>query len=394
MMNDRFSAQLRQHLLETADERPAHGHVAAIVQHIAVTSQRRPLIARLPGFPVRIGPFPPMVRYGLLAVALVLAAVAGAILAGGGGPSPSRGTVFEGRWTATDPTDESTLTLIVGEGMAPVVQFQDDFSTGSGCGADEVKIFRADGVGEINGNRLRASYPDGGGCGLMLVAIAGLYDYDADTDTLLDPDGVTWTRVATGSNPPPLRPAPSPNPGQTVTAACIDLTNGGTYTAYTGAGSISLTATVPSTPAIPWKGLRDEFKLSGSCETIVPLAFFASTATSVYETSCMPGGDDFTTFAEAIARLDTPAGDDISERIDLTIDGHAAARYDISNLTTCPEGFGLWHGTALGPRETGSIYVIDVDGVLLEIELNRDGTQSPAELEETYAIIASLTITR
>lgn len=132
--------------------------------------------------------------------------------------------------------------------------------------------------------------------------------------------------------------------------------------------------------------------MSGLCREVAPIAFFASAATEVYQTSCMPDGEDFSTFAEAIARLDTPRGGDISDRIDLTIDGYPAARYDITNLTTCGNGFGLWHLTALGPGETGSIYVIDVDGVLLEIELNRDGRQTPAELEEAYAIIASLQI--
>ena len=72
------------------------------------------------------------------------------------------------------------------------------------------------------------------------------------------------------------------------------------------------------------------------------------------------------------------------------LDGHPAARYDISDLTTCPDGFGLWDLTALGPGETGSVYVIDIDGELLAIELNRDGSQTPAELEEAHAIIASL----
>ena len=89
-----------------------------------------------------------------------------------------------------------------------------------------------------------------------------------------------------------------------------------------------------------------------------------------------------------------PTGDDISDRVDLTIGGHAAARYDVANLSTCPGGFGLWGGTILGPGETGSIYVIDVEGVLLAIELNRDGTQTPAELEEAWAIVAGLEIAR
>jgi hypothetical protein len=36
--------------------------------------------------------------------------------------------------------------------------------------------------------------------------------------------------------------------------------------------------------------------------------------------------------------------------------------------------------------------VIDVDGLLLAIELNRDGSQTPTELEEAWAIVASLRI--
>ena len=391
MMNDRFSAQLRKHLIETADERPADGQLAAIVEHVAIAAQRRPLAGWLPGFPVRFGPFPAAVRFGLIAVALVLAAVVGAILGGGGptlpagpSPSPSRSpeTAFEGRWSATDPADGSTLTLIVGEGLDPVVQFQDDFADGFACAADEVKVFRGDGVGELYGNRLIATYPDGGGCGSQLVAMSGRYDYDADTDTLLDLNRVTWIRVPAGGDPlPSLRPAPS---------RCVDLADGGTYTALAGDSSISVTATVPRGPAIPWQGATDQFHLSGSCGEFSAMGFHVSAETSVYETSCMPDGEDFTTFAEAIARLDTPVGDDISPRIDLTIDGHAAARYDISTLTTCPMGFGLWNLTSLGVGETGSIYVIDVDGVLLAIELNRDGSQTAAELEEAHAIIASL----
>jgi hypothetical protein len=532
-MTDRFDAQLRQHLLGTADERPAQDQLMLILHHVAVTKQRRPLVASRPGFPVRIGPFPAAVRFGLIAVALVLAAMAGAILAGGSpgppstlfegtwtsidpldgsrqwlfvgpgdtpevryedelstggacindevkhftgvgsgvitgprldvsfpdgggcglvavsipvlsfvhdpgtdtlvdsvvnspsndpgvvaghmsavwsrvrgdgppstvppGPSLSPDRWFEGRWTATDPGDGSTLTLVVGEGTAPTVQFQDDLATGGVCDADEVKIFRADGAGEITGNRLIAVYPDGGGCGLMFVPIGGVYHYDADADALTDQDDVTWSRVPVGGDPPPtLRPAPSPTPRPTNVGRCIDLAQGGTYTAPDGGLSVptvSLTATVPSRPVVPWQGLRDRFNLSSSCEDPAAMSFFAMTATSVNDGGCMPSSAEITDFADAIARLDSPKGNDISDRIDLTIDGHPAARYDISNLSTC-SGFGLWSGTILGTGETGSVYVIDVDGVLLAIELNRDGTQTQAELEEAWAIIAALQIDR
>jgi hypothetical protein len=412
MMNDRFSAQLRQQLLDTADERAAEGQLAAIVAHVAITPQRRPLVARLPGLQGRVAPFPAVVRFGLIAVALVLAAVAGAILAGGSQPRAT--TPFEGTWTTIDPLDGSTMNLYVSAGATPAVRFVDDVATGGACDLDPVKRFIADGTGEISGNRLRASFPNGGGCGRTTVEVPGIYDYDDRTDTLLDQDGVTWVRVE-GGNPPPtqqpateppanqateppatLEPLPEPTPGPTSAdptagADCVDLAQGGTYTRPVG--PLTVTATVPETPTIPWQGLRDVFNLSGRCGSVAPIGFFASTATTVLADSCMPDSPAIASFVDAVARLDTPTGDDISERVDLTISGHPAARYDISNLSTC-EGFGLWGGTILGPGETGSIYVIDVDGVLMAIELNRDGSQSEAELEEAWAIIASLQIAR
>lgn len=402
MMNDRFAAQLRQHLVDTADERPADGQLAALDARVAVTAQRHPLAARLTWFPGRIGPFPSAaLRYGLVVLALVAAAVAVGILAGGR-ESPAS-TVFEGTWTATDRVDRSTLILLVGGGSSPAVQFEDDFATGDACALDPVKVFTAAGTGEISGNQLATSYPDGGGCGFLTVNIAGIYEYDAGTDTLLDQDGVTWARVE-GSNPPPTQrpaaeppetraPVPEATLGQspadpTATPECVDLARGGTYTGPVG--PLTVTATLPETPAIPWQGLPAVFEMSGRCGSVAPITLFASTAATVLATSCMPSSPEIASFADAVARLDTPAGDDISDRIDLSIGGHAAARYDISNLSTCPEGFGLWNGTTLGHGETGSLYVIDVDGVLMAIELNRDGTQTQAELEEAHAIIASL----
>jgi hypothetical protein len=396
MMNDRFSVQLRQHLLETANERPGDGQFATIVGDVAATPQRRPLIARLSELRVRIGPVPAAVRYGLIALALVLAAVAGGILAGGGTPSPS--TPFEGTWTAIDVPDGSTMNLYVGAGPTPAVRYEDLLATGDVCRNDEVKVFTADGVGEITRRRLEVTFPNGGGCGLETIPIAATYTYDQNADTLTDQDGIVWTRIAGGDAAvPTLVPepssssVPSPTPGTVFAEGCIDLTHGGTYTAP--AGAMSLTAIVPATPAVPWQGSRDLFALAGACDDVSPIAFFASMETSTFEMSCIPDSPEITTFADAVARLDTPKGEDISPRIDLIIDGHPAARWDIVDLSTC-SGFGLWHMTTIGAGETGSIYVIDVDGVLLEMELNRDGSQTLTELEEAYAIVASLQITR
>ena len=90
MMNDRFSAQLRQHLLETADERPADGRLEAIDERVAVTAQRPQLVARLGWFPGRVDPFASgAVRFALIAAALIVAIVAAALAAGVGSPSAS-----------------------------------------------------------------------------------------------------------------------------------------------------------------------------------------------------------------------------------------------------------------------------------------------------------------
>jgi hypothetical protein len=194
MMNDRFSAQVRQHLLRTANERPADGQLAAVVEGVAVTAQRHSLTARLTWLPERISPFPSTaLRFGLVAAALVGATMVAALLAGGG---PSGRTVFEGTWTSTDPGDRSTQFLTVAAGTSPAVQFVDEFASGLACRADAVKVFTADGTGAIVGSRLDVAFPDGGGCGLMTVPMRGVsYDYEAATGTLLDHEGLVWTRV-------------------------------------------------------------------------------------------------------------------------------------------------------------------------------------------------------
>jgi len=195
MMNDRFAAQVRQHLLETANERPAYGQLAAVLDRVADTPQRHPLAARLAWFPGRIGPFPSTaLRWALIAAALLAATMAVAIFGGGGGTSPS--TVFEGTWTSTDLGDGSRMTLVVAAGMTPAVHFEDDLATGAACVADPVKVFTANGTGQVSGSLLAVSFPDGGGCGLLVVEIGpGFYVYDEATGTLNDSGGLTWSRA-------------------------------------------------------------------------------------------------------------------------------------------------------------------------------------------------------
>jgi hypothetical protein len=204
-MTDRFDAQLRQHLLENANERATEGQLAAIAEQVARTSQRGALPARLTWWPGRIGPLPSAaVRFGLVAAALLVALVA-ALIVGSSAPNPR--TVFEGRWTAIDQPDGSTLNLTVSPGETPTIRFEDLFAAGEVCVSDEVKVFTAEGTGVIDGTHLEATFPDGGGCGLAVADIALAYDYDPVTDTMRDQDGIVWLRVqgGAGQSQPPSR---------------------------------------------------------------------------------------------------------------------------------------------------------------------------------------------
>lgn len=203
-MNDKFAADLRRHLVRAADERPAHGQYAAIVHAVGGVGQRHPLVARLTWFPGRIGPVPSAaVRYGLVAAALALATVAGALV--GGASSPS--TVFEGTWTSTDPSDGSAQILVVGPGNTPEVYFEDGYASGDACVNSTVKRFTARGSGTISGDHLDADFPDGGGCGVSTVKVAGSYAYRSESDTLLDQDRLTWNRALGGDPAPTQAPA-------------------------------------------------------------------------------------------------------------------------------------------------------------------------------------------
>lgn len=124
MMNDRFP-ELRQHLLATADERPADDRLAAIVAGVATTAQRPAPLSWLTWLPRRLGPFPSAaVRYGLIVVALIIAAVAAVVFAGGpprpsvdlGIFAPVAGRIVSGVWAvdpeAVDPSGTSHPTSL------------------------------------------------------------------------------------------------------------------------------------------------------------------------------------------------------------------------------------------------------------------------------------------
>lgn len=192
MMSDRFSGQLRRHLLETADERPPDGLLEVVMRDAAATRQRQPWVARVRW---RLDPIAPLksarLRVGLVTVALLIVLAMLVVLAAGGGLG--RHTVFEGRWTSTDSADRSTRTLVIESGRSPNVHFVDDFSIDCQRRGDTSTVYVADGQAQILGSRLIAHYASAG-CETRLAPYDASYDYDASTDTILDDENVQWVR--------------------------------------------------------------------------------------------------------------------------------------------------------------------------------------------------------
>jgi len=112
MTNERFSAQLRQHLLLVANDRPADGQLAAVVEAVSGTAQRNRLALRLTWNFERIGPFSAVaVRYGLVVLALAAASLAAAALFAGGSP-PTQAPVSP--WPSLRPGESRFSSTIHG----------------------------------------------------------------------------------------------------------------------------------------------------------------------------------------------------------------------------------------------------------------------------------------
>ena len=192
-MNEKFSLLLRRHILETADERPADGQIETVLRATSRSPQRRSWLVRARWLVDPAAPFEnARVRYGAAALALLVVAMMVAILATGGGPAVRR--EFEGRWTATDPSDRSTQTLVVGDGRSPTVHLEDDFSIDCQRRGDPSTVFVADGVGEIQGDRLVVQFASVG-CQLRLAPYVVEYSYAAATKTLRDDQSIEWIRA-------------------------------------------------------------------------------------------------------------------------------------------------------------------------------------------------------
>jgi hypothetical protein len=397
MMNDRFSAQLRQHLLNTADERPADGRLAAVVEGVAVTAQRHPLVARLPWFGGHADPFSSVaMRYGLIAVALIIAIVGAALAVGVGQPRP---TVFDGTWTSIDPADGSTQTLVVGAGTGPAVHFEDSFATGAACVADEVKVFRMEGIGTITDGRLGVRWPEGGGCGATKVSVGpGVYTYIEATDTLVDGQGLSWARVQGSVVRPTSPPVTEPTPRSSPTADpdCIQFDVPGTYTAPVG--SMSVTVSVPGTAGPPWHGHRSRFDLmKASCTDMMGTGLtLGAELTRVYTDGCADTSVPVDSAAAAVAAVSAAEGLEVVETSLVTFGGYPGTRLDITVSdapNACPDQQ-IPLTDDLSPFDAGlnvTLYLIDVDGKTLALA-TYGGGWGPAVNADLDAMLASTRI--
>ena len=196
MMRDPSFTPMRRRILETVNEQPALGQLEGIVAATAAMPQRRPWAVRLKWLLEPVSPFGPLastrVRLGFVVVAmLVLATLAGAV---GSGSRPRPTTPFEGTWTSTDTADGSTQTLVVSAGSAPTVHFEDDFSVNCQNRGEASTVYLADGQGEIADGRLTVRFPEGG-CTIKVPAAEWWYEYGSSSDSLVDYQGITWSRA-------------------------------------------------------------------------------------------------------------------------------------------------------------------------------------------------------
>jgi len=202
-MIDKFSVDLRRHLVETADEAVPAEQLEKIRGLVGAVPQQAPWYVRLRWL---LSPWAPYANAGartavLAAAALLLLAATIGVVALGGGSQGAR-SPYEGTWTAIDPSDDSVQTLVIGPGPTPEIHYRDAFSRSCAQERDSSTVFLFDTTGEIQAGRLIV-HATSGGCRLHQVPIGkGTYDHDSVSDILLDGLGATWTRVEESPSAP------------------------------------------------------------------------------------------------------------------------------------------------------------------------------------------------
>ena len=192
---DVLARQLRNHYLATADERPADGQLAAVLERTRGIRPRSGLASRLgnvAALGAGVAGLRASVRFAALAAALILALAAVAI--GPGGAIRPATTPFEGRWTSTDH-DGSRQLLSISGGMTPAVSYEDLYASGCADNGDRSTHFFAEGRAMMSGARMTVAFPGGGCVTWRVEAYIVELERDAATDRLLDNSGIWWRRT-------------------------------------------------------------------------------------------------------------------------------------------------------------------------------------------------------
>jgi hypothetical protein len=195
-----------------------------------------------------------------------------------------------------------------------------------------------------------------------------------------------------------LRPQDAVDPAGSGTPVprCANIASGATYTNRFGTPKLS--ATVPAGAEGSWQGYRDSFAV-GNCRSGEPIRIDASIVDAVIDNACDPWTRDpveFGTLAEAAEAIVAQPGHRTSGPTEVTIDGHAAPRLEISTEgSTCTDGIGLWYGNEFSRDRDAIVYLVDLDGHTVAITVWYIRSQTtPAQLAEAEAIVASIQIER
>lgn len=175
-----------------ADRRRPEGVVAEVVARTATVRPRPAWYVTARGNlgrPATRLATQPAYRWLAVMLVLMLGLVMLALGGAGGG-----GTPFQGRWTSEDH-DGSRQSLTVGRGMAPRVDFTDDFASMCAANGDSDTTWEGSATGEVNGGRLHVEFGLAGCSSWFTDGDVFTFDYDSASDTLLDGQSITWHRV-------------------------------------------------------------------------------------------------------------------------------------------------------------------------------------------------------
>lgn len=107
----------------------------------------------------------------------------------GGGASP-----FKGVWTSTD-RDGSAQLLIVSSGATPAVTFEDFYASACARFGGPSTHWVSAGQGSVDGDLLIVAFHRSGCGSFGIGAYEGYWTYQPAFDTLIDTDGIEWSRM-------------------------------------------------------------------------------------------------------------------------------------------------------------------------------------------------------